>query len=181
MSENPLAFLQMIAAAMEPDSDPGALREALLKLRRRLSQTSNALAAEQFVRWMHLVEDVASAEESVSSVLQVAHFLLSGAAGEINGHLVHEHVDFAPITPGRYVLTHVTGRVLWTGVLTRRELLWSEAFPGQFVPAAAATDHTDPPPASLTEVLCGGGLSVRVVPGLVHGTIELRHRLEERG
>jgi hypothetical protein len=82
------------------------------------------------------------------------------------------------VLPGDYSLALETGRVIWEGHLTARDLLWSAAFPERALDLAADTGGR---PTTMTreEQLLGGELALRVFPGLESGRIEVELRLPE--
>jgi len=82
------------------------------------------------------------------------------------------------VLPGDYSLTLETGRVIWEGHLTARDLLWSEAFPERALDLAADIGGR-PTTTTREEQLLGGELILRVFPGLESGRIEVELRLPE--
>ena len=82
------------------------------------------------------------------------------------------------VLPGDYSLALETGRVIWEGHLTARDLLWSAAFPGRALDLAADTGGR-PTTTTREEQLLGGELTLRVYPGMEFGRIEVELRLPE--
>jgi len=82
----------------------------------------------------------------------------------------------ANITPGRYLLELDSGRLLWEASLTSKDLVFSAAFPGRPLALAADTGEFS---LSTTrqEILAGGKLIIRVVPGIETGCIQIESRL----
>jgi len=75
------------------------------------------------------------------------------------------------VTPGQYTLALATGRVIWQGVLTEQDLVWRVAFPGRPLDLAADTGEAAQP--TLEIPLLDGELTIRVLPGLESGRIEI--------
>ena len=74
--------------------------------------------------------------------------------------------------PGLYTIRLSTGRVLWIGKLSEKDLLWSKAFPETELKLAAATGEVKRVSTKEFSVL-DGGISIRVFPGFEDGTIEV--------
>ena len=81
--------------------------------------------------------------------------------------------EFRNVTPDHYAARMDTGRIIWQGELTEKELIWSAAFPGQALELAADTGE---PAARMTReiTLLNGELIIRVFPGAESGRLELR-------
>jgi len=79
------------------------------------------------------------------------------------------------ITPGDYQLTLSTGRILWEDTLAVTDCIWTDAFPGEPVALAAATDGVPRRPSRVTSLL-DGELILRVYPGIEFGRVELEWR-----
>jgi hypothetical protein len=84
------------------------------------------------------------------------------------------------IKPGQYEVRLNTGRMLWQGKLTDRDLLWTAAFPEKDMALAADTgDVTEHPTREIS--LLDGELIIRVIPELESGRIELKRKDLSRG
>lgn len=80
------------------------------------------------------------------------------------------------IKPGQYEVRLNTGRMLWQGELTDRDLLWTTAFPEKDIALAADTgDIAEHPTREIS--LLDGELIIRVIPELESGCIELEKRI----
>ena len=90
----------------------------------------------------------------------------------------HPRQSLANVMPGDYSLVLETGRGIWEGCLTPRDLLWGIAFPGRALDLAADTGER-PTTATREEQLLGSELILRVFPGLESGRIELTWNLGE--
>jgi len=77
------------------------------------------------------------------------------------------------VTPGAYCLKLDTGRAIWQEVLAERDLLWTKAFPGQPLRAAADAGGAQAPATRRLSVL-GGEITLLVFAGLECGSIEIR-------
>jgi hypothetical protein len=77
------------------------------------------------------------------------------------------------LTPAHYVARMDTGRGIWEEELTEKDLIWSQAFPGQALELAADTGE---PAAKMTReiTLLNGELVIRIFPGTKSGRLELR-------
>lgn len=83
------------------------------------------------------------------------------------------------IEPGDYRLKLSSGLLLWQGSLSREKLLWTTAFPGEKLPAAAETEPLKRKP-SYTEDLAEGELRLEILPGLEAGTLLLTFKKKKR-
>jgi len=79
------------------------------------------------------------------------------------------------IMPGQYEVRLNTGRMLWQGELTDRDLLWTTAFPEKDVALAADTGELAEHPTREISLL-DGELMIRVIPELESGSIELERK-----
>jgi len=79
------------------------------------------------------------------------------------------------IVPGRYSLALDTGRVIWEGPLSKRDLLWAHAYPDHPLELAADTGETSCPPTREFSLL-DGELTLRVYAGVEGGRLELEVR-----
>jgi hypothetical protein len=87
-----------------------------------------------------------------------------------------EAVGVAGLLPGRFALRLDTGRLLWEGELTARDLLWTAAHPGE--PLAMAADSGDESATpSREESLLEGEFVLRVYPCLENGVLEIARRV----
>jgi hypothetical protein len=77
------------------------------------------------------------------------------------------------VKPAHYAARMDTGRIIWQGELTEKELIWSIAFPGEALELAADTGE---PAARMTQeiTLLNGELVIRIFPGAESGRLELR-------
>jgi hypothetical protein len=81
--------------------------------------------------------------------------------------------EFRNVTSALYTARMDTGRIIWQGELTEKDLIWSAAFPGQALELAADTGE---PTARMSReiTLFDGELVIRVFPGAENGRLELR-------
>jgi len=76
------------------------------------------------------------------------------------------------VEPGDYVVKLSSGLLLWQGNLLREKLVWTYAYPGEKLPAAAETEPLKCKP-SYREDLAEGEIRLEIVPGLESGAILL--------
>jgi hypothetical protein len=81
--------------------------------------------------------------------------------------------EFRNVMPALYAAKMDTGRIIWQGELTEKDLIWSAAFPGQALELAADTGE---PTGRMTReiTLLNGELIIRVFPGAESGRLELK-------
>ena len=80
------------------------------------------------------------------------------------------------LEPGEYALLLETGRLIWQGRLTERQLIWAGAFPNQPLDLAAATGDVGCP-STVEERLLDGELVLRVFPGMETGRMEIKRTI----
>jgi hypothetical protein len=80
------------------------------------------------------------------------------------------------ITPGSYNMAFATGRVIWQGQLTEKDLIWTEAFPGQPLKLSADTGEAEGEPTQETSIF-DGEIALRVYAGPESGRIEITMNL----
>ena len=76
------------------------------------------------------------------------------------------------VSPGRYTLRLSTGRVLWIGAITERDLIWHHAFPGRALDLAADTGRICTEPSRVIDLL-DGEIVVRLYPGIETGRMSI--------
>ena len=175
-----LFFLPLIARAL-PGSDPApALANAFARIR---STEGNPEGCRQFVQFMRAVNEHverrgldlavrrAARQETMEIVVerddeQIAVLRMEGAL---------RRRSVAGIVPGLYTLTLETGRVLWQGALSKTDLLWREAKPGEPLELAADTGGPGAEPTKQVE-LYEAGLTLSVFPGVEAGHLEIERR-----
>ena len=80
---------------------------------------------------------------------------------------------FKNICPGYYAIQLSTGRKVWQGKLTHKDLLWGYAFPEKDLPLAAETEQ-DRREHTIFKSFFDGTLEMLVFPGLECGEITIR-------
>ena len=78
----------------------------------------------------------------------------------------------ANIRPGSYRIALESGRVLWEGELTGKDLIWTEAYPQEPFKLAADTAARKAP-ATKQVNLWNGQITIRVFAGLESGRLEI--------
>lgn len=76
------------------------------------------------------------------------------------------------ITTGGYNISFATGRLIWKGELTEKDLIWTEAYPGKPFELAADTTERKAQPTKEIRVF-DGKITIRVYAGLESGRIEI--------
>jgi hypothetical protein len=103
------------------------------------------------------------------------------------GRLISIPVEQQPFTriirgikPGSYSIKLNTGRMLWEGDLSAKELFWANAFPEQALDLAADTEGAT---ARCTKeiILLNGELIVRVFPEIESGYLEVELKIKGNG
>lgn len=79
------------------------------------------------------------------------------------------------VEPGDYLVKLSSGLLLWQGNLSREKLVWTSAFPGEKLPAAAETEPLRRKP-SYREDLAEGEIRLEILPGLESGAMLLTLR-----
>jgi len=79
----------------------------------------------------------------------------------------------SPIFPSKYEIRFSNGRVLWEGELTREDVIWTYAFPGENLPMAAETETHRPEPTKRISLL-NGELIFCIFAGLEGGRLEFK-------
>ena len=74
------------------------------------------------------------------------------------------------VAPGVYRISFETGRIIWQGELTEKNLVWAKAYPGK--PVKLAADTTQRKTESTKEfIIFDGEIMIRVFPGIECGRI----------
>jgi hypothetical protein len=76
------------------------------------------------------------------------------------------------ILPGPYALRTSTGRVIWRGDLTPKELFWTDAYPDRALDLAASTDEEVIEPTAVHSLL-DGEVVLRIFAGIESGRVEI--------
>lgn len=179
-----LYFIPMIAEALRKPDRRLALQEVFRKIEERGADQSFRAGYVQFQRFVaHSIDhwrgvSPNALDEDAGSTLD------AGVACELgldrDGQRVAKfNVDRIPfkkrigdMLPGRFRLKTYTGWTLWEAVLSPRELIWTEAYPGEHLPLAAQSESHSAA-ATLNVSALSGALRIRVYPGLEGGTVEV--------
>jgi len=76
------------------------------------------------------------------------------------------------IIPGHYVVSVHGSRVIWEDDISRKDVLWTAAYPGLDLPAAAETDTRRNKPTRVVTLL-DGEVTLRLYPGIRSGILDL--------
>jgi len=82
-------------------------------------------------------------------------------------------IIFKEIEPGHYSINLSNGRMLWESEITKREIIWDDAFPGVSYPMAADSGEEKIHP-TISEELVVGEIALSIFPGLEEGMIVLK-------
>ena len=85
----------------------------------------------------------------------------------------------AHVKPGHFIVKLNTGRILWQGDLTKKDLIWAQAFPERNFELAADTGDADQPVTKELRLL-NDELIIRVLPGIENGRLEITVREAKR-
>jgi hypothetical protein len=80
------------------------------------------------------------------------------------------------IIPGSYNIALATGRVIWQGQLDKRDLIWTEAYPGRALRLSADTGEPEGKPTKQSSVF-DGEIMLQVFAGLESGRIKITMNL----
>jgi len=184
-----LYFLPLLAEALGRRDPHRALDEAIRQIRERGAQPRHRRGLRQFERF--LAETAVARQEGAYDRIVATPSELERPAGlqfilrrdgtpidtwsieSSSGVGVH---TTGGIVPGAYQLWLDTGRLIWAKSLGPEQLLWTQAFPGMPLLAAADTDSSDRQ-ATLAESVLEGTVSIRVYPGLEAGALAIERRM----
>ena len=128
-----LYFIPILCRAFDEPDRAAALRRAFAEIERLGRFENYRVGLRQFHRFM---------KEAYTR--PVPHLLLekdrSIIARIVPGQTADE-VRITGIVPGTYSLRLDTGRLLWTGNLEEKDLIWACAFPTAALPLAADTEE----------------------------------------
>jgi hypothetical protein len=153
-------ILELAAGVFEGDQDE---RQSALEFLRSHPQWFNEyerLCAEQ---------EVASEGAKYTVILVVRE---DNLVGKISFEGISGAGSIGNVEPGNYVLKLATGRYLWEGCLTERDVFWTEAFPDRDLDLAADTEEAESKPTREISLL-DGELILRVYPGIESGHIQI--------
>ena len=106
----------------------------------------------------------------IAAVIQV--FSEKKLIGEMAFGETVDRKSIEGIFPGNYMLKLNTGRVIWKGNLTGKDLICTEAFGARRLDLAAKTQEIEKQPARKM-VLLGGDVILRTFAGIESGSIEV--------
>lgn len=82
-------------------------------------------------------------------------------------------IIFKEIEPGHYSINLSNGRMLWESEITKREIIWDDAFPGVSYPMAADSGEEKIQP-TISKELVVGEIALSIFPGLETGMLVLK-------
>jgi hypothetical protein len=184
MTKN-LYFVGLIAGAFRQPEPKKAIEEAFKKILELGQLESYEQGYQQFKRFMaDVTNGLEPFFEHLEGIMDQDNYLyleIIIIRNEKNIYSIPvEHNSFSTkiknIKPGQYEVRLNTGRILWQGELSDRELLWTAAFPERDM--ALAADTVDLPEHMTKEIrLLDGDLILRIIPELESGCIELEKRI----
>ena len=181
-----LYFLPLLAKALRRRDPRRALADAISRIQAMGGQARYRRGVRQFARLMALAA-AAQAENAYRSFVEAPselqrpsgiQFVLQREGTRIRTWPVEDGPAvqvIGGIVPGAYRMCLDTGRLLWSRHLDADHLVWTRAFPGMPLQAAADTDPGNRQ-ASLVETLLSGTVTVRVYPGLETGWLSVERR-----
>jgi hypothetical protein len=162
-----LYFIGLIADAFQQPDPKTAIEEAFKKITKLGQSQGYERGFQQFKRFMALMNGNGLEiiiDKNGESIVSIP--IKNGPYSE----------KIQNIKPGQYEVRLNTGRILWQGELTVRDLVWTAAFPETDMALAADTGEFS---GFMTREikLLNGELVLRIVPELEGGCIELEKRI----
>jgi len=181
MNEN-LYFIPIIAEALQQEDTEEALEQAFEQIESLGRQRRYETGYEQFAQLM----DTVGVHIDKSKVEEPEIEFLSERPPGIGISLFRDNEPFKSVTftkipdaktidgirAGYYRLTLATGRLVWEGELSERDLIWVDAFEGRPLEMAADTGGAKASPTRQISAL-GGDVEIRVFAGIESGRIEV--------
>lgn len=159
-------FVRILADAFQQLEPNMAIEEAFKKILDLGQQPEYEQGFRQFKRFMALMND--NALEIIIDKNGECIVSIPAKSGPLSEKIRN-------IKPGHYDVRLNTGRILWQGELTERDLVWTAAFPEMDMTLAADTgDHAEHMTREIR--LLEGELIIRVIPELESGYIVLEKR-----
>jgi hypothetical protein len=171
----------LVTAFRQPDSKT-ALREAFREIRRLGQEPRWRTGYQQFLVFMAYALEPARVESPWGSTGKMMIEMVIERGETVLGTFTvgddAREATIGGITPGFYSLMLATGRVLWEGELRAEDVLWSSAYPGQPLRAAAESEHALWEPTREFRLL-DGALLLSVYAGIEAGALGIRIELPE--
>ena len=130
---------------------------------------SNARWQEEYEKTVEELQSTLDIETPIEFIVEKEANLI----GTISLNEIPGSGSIGNIEPGNYIIKLDTGRVLWKGKLSGKDVLWTEAFPGRALDLAADTGDLEKVPSREIRLL-EGELIFRVFPGMETGRIEIQ-------
>jgi hypothetical protein len=179
-----LFFLPILEKALHQEDVTAALRDAFGRIQALGQEPRYQRGYRQFARFMQAAS-TANPQESAEQLLR--HFCCEFERPHLL-EIVVERDDkpvarcsfetvsgkrvVSGIKPGSHRVSLDTGRVLWEDLLTAKQLIWTEAFPGKPLKMAADTGE-DKADSTKRVTLLNGSIVLRIFPGIECGTLEI--------
>ena len=184
MMHDDLYFIPILARALSGVEKEEVLEDTFRTIRQLGTEARYRRGWDQFMLFMNVVADAAAGITGDSDVGDRTAMawpvdVIVEREEKVVRHLsLPAWPEFASVCvdrPGYYCLRLSTGRTLWEGELSERDLFWSRAFPGQALDLAAGTGPREQRTSREVDLL-GGEVVLRVCPGLETGCIEISVR-----
>jgi hypothetical protein len=178
-----LYFITKIFNAIESRNPYHELEKAFNEILLLGGQEQYRQGFEQFVRFMGAVYDYMFDEDQYLDLIRSADpppdpgiEIVFERNGAYLATITYRHRriirTITNVAPGHFTLKLAIGRVIWSGELTRKDLIWSEAFPREDLRLAAETEK---PATKVSRIirLFNSEVIIRVIPGIEHGNVDI--------
>lgn len=166
-----LFFLDLIVTALQQPNPNPVIAKTLAKIEKQGREPHYAQGLQQFWLFMSEVSKHWEANESKHDHKIIVEYD-GNSFGFIECYSEPSVKRMNWAQPGYYEVKFETGRIIWQGELTRRHLIWENAFPERDLELAADTGDSDQ--AVTKEIrLLNGELIIKIIPQIEYGCIEL--------
>jgi hypothetical protein len=178
-----LYFITKIFNAIESQDTYHQLEKAFEEIPSLGRREQYRQGYEQFVRFMEAAYDDMFAEDRYLGLVRSAIsptypgieiFFERNGACLATITFRHRRIvkTISNVAPGYFTLKFKIGRVIWSGELTRRDLVWPEAFPDKALRLAAKTEKAAKNASRIVR-LYNDEIVLQVIPGIEDGNIEI--------
>ncbi len=168
MATKNLYFLEIISRALQQWDQGAAIEKAFVEI---AELGKNSEYRQGFLQFNKFMEEV-FAHESRERYLDIVIFKNGKQIMAIPIAELSFVTQVKNILPGHYEFRLDTGRIIWQGEFTEKDLFWTYAFPGRALALAADTGHGSSRKTREIKLL-NGEMIIRVFPELESGRIEL--------
>jgi len=178
-----LYFITKIFNAIESRDPHHELEKAFEEIFSLGCQEQYRQGVAQFVRFMGAFYDyirdddeyldlMRSADAPPQPGIEIVIERNGACLAEITYRYMRTMRTIKKVAPGKFVLKLKIGRVIWSGELTKEDLIWTEAFPGDELRLAAKTERASKM-VSRTVRVFNDEIILQVIPGIEHGNIDI--------